>query len=94
MKSKQGKEIVNDPPHYKARVSDKKMKFIIERIAKRGYIEAIDVIDAWGLDFNLASNIKYVLRCGQKDDEITELKKAIWYLNDEISLRECENSAN
>lgn len=89
---KQGKEVVENPPHYKARVSSNRMKLITDRILERGHLEAIDVIDAFGLNFNLGSIVKYVLRCGQKDDEITELKKAAWYLNDEISLRECDTT--
>lgn len=50
-------------------------------------IEAIDVIEAFGLGFNLGNVVKYVLRCGKKDDEITELEKAVWYLNREIENR-------
>ena len=56
------------------------MEYIISRIVKRGYIEAIDVIDAWNLNFNLGSCVKYELRLGEKDDEITEIDKAIQYL--------------
>jgi hypothetical protein len=42
------------------------------------------------LNFNLGSAIKYILRCGQKDDEITELEKTDWYVKDEIELRKAE----
>lgn len=50
-------------------------------------IEVIDVIEAFGLNFHLGNVVKYVLRCGKKDDEITELEKAAWYLNREIENR-------
>ena len=53
----------------------------------RGSIEAIDVIEDWGLNFSLGSVIKYVCRCGAKDDELQELEKCVWYLNREIERR-------
>ena len=72
--------------------SRQEMKAIIDRINKRGYIEAIDVIQAWNLNFSLGSNVKYVLRCGEKDDEVTELKKAMKYLEFEIEQREANKN--
>lgn len=59
---------------------------------KRGGIEAIDVIEAWGLGFNLGNVIKYVTRAGLKDKskEVEDLKKADWYLRREISRVERE----
>ena len=55
-------------------------------------IEVIDI--ARHLDFNLGNSIKYILRSGHKKEEgytnkqktIEDLKKAVWYLNDEIKL--------
>lgn len=59
---------------------------------KSNGMEAIDVIEGFGLGFNLGNATKYILRCGKKDDAIQELKKAIWYLEREISnRRENEN---
>lgn len=49
--------------------------------------EAIKVIEAWDLGFNLGNVAKYIARCGKKDDEIQELEKAAWYLNREIQNR-------
>lgn len=49
--------------------------------------EAIKVIEAWGLGFNLGNAIKYVARAGKKGERIEDLRKAAWYLN-----REIENS--
>lgn len=50
-------------------------------------IEAIDVIEAFELGFNLGNVVKYVLRCGKKDADVQELQKAKWYLEREISAR-------
>lgn len=55
-------------------------------------IEVIDITRH--LDFNLGNSIKYILRSGHKREEgytdkqktIEDLKKAVWYLNDEIKL--------
>lgn len=55
-------------------------------------IEVIDITRH--MDFNLGNSIKYILRSGHKKEEgytdkqktIEDLKKAIWYLNDEIKL--------
>jgi len=51
-------------------------------------VEPIKAIEAWGLNFSLGNVIKYIARCGKKDDEIQELKKARWYLDREIARRE------
>lgn len=52
--------------------------------------EAIKVIDAWKLNFNLGSVVKYIKRAGLKNgaDELQDLKKAYWYLGHEIQDRE------
>ena len=46
--------------------------------------EAIKVIEAWKLNFNLGNTIKYIARAGKKDATIQELEKARWYLDREI----------
>ena len=46
--------------------------------------EAIKVIEAWELDFNLGNVIKYIARCGKKDAPLQELQKALWYLDREV----------
>lgn len=43
-------------------------------------MEAIDVIEAFGLGFCLGNTVKYVLRAGRKGDKKTDLLKAKWYL--------------
>lgn len=50
--------------------------------------EAIKVIEAWGLDFHLGNTLKYIARAGKKGDELTDLKKAAWYLDRRIKQLE------
>ena len=57
-------------------------------------IEVIDITRH--MNFNLGNVIKYILRAGHKSEEgysdtekaIEDLKKAQWYLNDEIQMKE------
>lgn len=54
-----------------------------------GGIEAIEVIDAYELDFNLGNVIKYILRAGRKtDDKLEDLRKAKWYLDHAIKVED------
>jgi len=48
--------------------------------------EAIKVIEAWGLDFNLGNVVKYISRAGKKEPaaELQDLEKALWYLQRSI----------
>lgn len=64
-------ESVNQPLHY---------------ASKEGSFTAIDVIEAWKLDFCRGNAIKYLLRAGGKPhaDEVQDLEKAVWYINREI----------
>ena len=50
-------------------------------------LEAIDVIEAWRLNFHLGNAIKYILRAGRKPDThfSTDIEKAVWYLQRELS---------
>ena len=66
------KDVVNHPPHYKS-----------------GGVETIDFIEAKDLNYRLGNVVKYVSRAGKKEsDPIEDLKKALWYLNREITVRE------
>jgi hypothetical protein len=49
--------------------------------------EAIKVIEAWGLGFNLGNTVKYIARAGKKvpTSFLDYLKKAHWYLEREIA---------
>ena len=55
---------------------------------KTGGLEAIDVIEAWGLGFCLGNAVKYISRAGKKnpDKEIEDLEKAAWYINHQIEV--------
>lgn len=64
--------IVINPKHYKEHPSG---------------VECITITEAFS--FNLGNAIKYIWRAGLKDpDPITDLRKAIWYIEREISRRE------
>jgi hypothetical protein len=54
-------------------------------------LEAIQVIEAFDLGFNLGNAIKYLLRCDKKGNKVQDLKKAIWYINREIERLELED---
>lgn len=63
-------DIVNNPAHY---------------TEGRSY-EPINVILDWKLGFCLGNAVKYISRAGRKDKdkEIEDLQKAIWYINKHI----------
>lgn len=60
-------------------------------------IEVIDI--ARHLDFDMGNALKYLLRAGKKSEEgysdkekeIQDLKKAVWYINDKIKMLEEED---
>lgn len=64
---------VNHPSHYTSHPSG---------------VECIDVVRHMG--FNIGNVIKYLWRAGLKDNnsDLQDLKKARWYLDDEIRKRE------
>jgi hypothetical protein len=47
-------------------------------------IETIEYIESWSMNFNTGNVIKYVTRAGYKNDQLEDLKKAMWYLDREI----------
>ena len=49
-----------------------------------GTIQAIDLIEAYELDFCLGNAVKYISRAGRKGDAVEDLKKAIWYIERRI----------
>lgn len=55
---------------------------------KRGGLETIDVIEAWGLGFHLGNCVKYISRAGLKGSRLEDLQKARWYLDREIARSE------
>jgi hypothetical protein len=48
-------------------------------------VECIDIVEH--LPFNIGAAVKYLWRCGQKGDEIEDLKKARWFVDREIERR-------
>lgn len=50
-------------------------------------IEVIDFIESHELNFNRGNAIKYITRAGlkDKDKEVEDLEKAVWYLQHEIA---------
>ena len=72
------KEQVNSPDHYHAESG----------------IEVMDAIELWTKDkgegFCIGNVIKYVSRCQAKQNKLTDLRKARWYLNRLIERLERE----
>lgn len=68
---------VNHPAHYTA-----------------GGIEVIEFLESWSFPFHLANAIKYICRAGRKDKNalVTDLKKAVWYINRYIDYVEKQES--
>ena len=65
-------EMVTHPTHYGG---------------KNNPYEAIKVIEAWEVGFNLGNTLKYISRAGKKDNIIQDLEKALFYLDREIQNR-------
>ncbi len=61
------RDLVNSPEHYQA----------------SNGMEAIEVIEAFGLNYNLGNAVKYILRSDKKGAAEEDIKKAIWYLKRE-----------
>ena len=79
------------PAHTSEQLTDIERREVVAHpdYYKRGDIEAIDAIEAWGLGFNLGNVVKYIARAGHKTtDGLRELKKAEWYLSREIERME------
>ena len=49
-------------------------------------VECIEITRHMG--YNLGNAVKYIWRCDLKRDAIEDLRKAIWYLQDELAVRE------
>lgn len=68
------KDMVNHPPHYKSSPATCS--------ACEAAIECIDITRH--LNFNLGNALKYIWRAEYKGSRLEDLKKAVWYLQDEI----------
>jgi hypothetical protein len=51
---------------------------------RRGSIQVWDFIRDQGLSFHLGNAIKYICRAGYKDSKVSDLTKAIHYLQNEL----------
>lgn len=72
-------DAVNHPQHYNRSMA------VCDKCGDT--IECIEVVRHF--NFNLGNVIKYIWRAGLKEnDGIEDLKKAVWYLQDEINWRE------
>ena len=85
-------DCINDAPTYaQEQLADVERRETVNHPSyyTTGGIEAIDVIEAWGLGFNLGNVVKYIARAGRKTaDSLQDLRKAAWYLDREIKRRE------
>jgi uncharacterized protein DUF3310 len=70
-------EKINHPQHYNTGLARCEMC--------NSQIECIDVVRH--LPFNIGNAMKYLWRCDHKGNKVEDLKKAIWYIEDEI--RKC-----
>jgi len=52
----------------------------------------IDVINDWGLGFNIGNAVKYISRAGRKCEAKEDLRKAIFYIEYEIAKLEKEDA--
>lgn len=68
-------ESVNHPKHYNALEA--------ECSNCNRSIECIDVVRE--MNFNRGNAVKYIWRAGHKENQIQDLQKAVWYLQDEIN---------
>ena len=69
---------------YNRKLGIEKVEHPIHYGGEDNMYEAIKVIEAWDLNFNLGNVVKYISRAGKKDDLKQDLKKAAWYLNREL----------
>ena len=58
----------------------------------QGTIETIKFIEDKALDYHLGNVVKYITRAKFKGKELEDLKKAQWYLNRYIELKENEKT--
>jgi hypothetical protein len=54
--------------------------------------ETVKCLEAWGLEADalLWNAVKYISRAGKKEDRLTDLRKAAWYLQRRIDQLEKE----
>ena len=55
-------------------------------------IQPIDIIEEWELNFSLGNVIKYIARHRDKGTPITDIQKALWYLERELKRLQTEDT--
>lgn len=70
-------DMINHPPHYTSHPA---------KCDCGKPIECIDVTRH--MSFNIGNAVKYLWRCDLKGAALDDLRKAVWYINDEIRKRE------
>jgi hypothetical protein len=53
-------------------------------------IQPIEVIEQWGLGFHPGNVVKYIARSPHAGNEMRDLRKAKWYLDRWIAVREAQ----
>lgn len=53
-------------------------------------LEAIQVIDDWGLGFALGNAVKYLLRAGRKGAARQDVEKALWYVRHAVGVADAD----
>lgn len=79
---------------YQMRTANAKLSANEKQVAGDHYLEMIvepwDVIDTWPLEqrigFYRGNALKYIMRCGSKDDRLQEIKKAGHYIEKLIEI--------
>ena len=85
-------DMVNAPAHY-TWLGDA-LVAVVGSDARVGDVEVLDVLlAAFGSEPLLFNAGKYLLRAGRKWDAVEDLRKAVFYLEREISRRECSAGA-
>jgi Protein of unknwon function (DUF3310) len=99
-KLNKGKPYEQTPAPFKIRTEDVITRGAVDQVASQAVgvlrpahyggkddpFEAIKVIEAWGLGFNLGNAVKYISRAGKKDPAklVEDLMKARTYIDFEI----------
>ena len=78
-------DVYPDEPKCKAALHEEKPDLVNHPPHYKGNkFECIDIIEDFKLNFNLGNSIKYILRSDKKGANVTDLRKAMWYLSREI----------
>ena len=70
-------DLINSPTHYTSHPA---------KCLCGASIECIQIIEH--MNFNLGNAIKYLWRADEKGAALDDLRKAVWYINREITRRE------